>query len=284
MEINSTLTLLSDAGPAETNGLDVLSQIIGWTYFVLWSVSYYPQIYENWKGKSVVGYSFDLLALEFLDMTLYTVYNVGFYAFSSVEQEYFQWKGTTNNPVKLNDVVFGVHAIFCCFLLTLQCIFYERGDQKVSRTCRFVLLLTFLFVASTFGVSLAHSMKWFMWLSMIADVKIVLLLKYLPQIYLNSQRQSTEGFSIWLVLLDIAGGIFSIGQMFVDSGNKHDWTSFTGNPTKFLSGAVSVILDLVLIYQHYGRFRGKSGYIALPANNQPQSEDGSLKERQQEQV
>jgi hypothetical protein len=27
------------------------SAVIGWLYFVAWSVSFYPQIYENWKRK-----------------------------------------------------------------------------------------------------------------------------------------------------------------------------------------------------------------------------------------
>ena len=31
--------------------LDIFSQVIGWIYFVAWSVSFYPQIYENWKRK-----------------------------------------------------------------------------------------------------------------------------------------------------------------------------------------------------------------------------------------
>jgi hypothetical protein len=28
-----------------------VSAVIGWIYFVAWSVSFYPQIYENWKRK-----------------------------------------------------------------------------------------------------------------------------------------------------------------------------------------------------------------------------------------
>ncbi len=34
-----------------SEGLDTFSQIIGWIYFVAWSISFYPQIYENWKRK-----------------------------------------------------------------------------------------------------------------------------------------------------------------------------------------------------------------------------------------
>ena len=37
-----------------SNGLDIFCQIIGWIYFIAWSISFYPQIYENWKRKRYV--------------------------------------------------------------------------------------------------------------------------------------------------------------------------------------------------------------------------------------
>ncbi len=30
---------------------DIISNILGWIYFVMWSVSFYPQVYENWRRK-----------------------------------------------------------------------------------------------------------------------------------------------------------------------------------------------------------------------------------------
>ena len=38
-----------------SDALHVLSQIIGWIYFFAWSISFYPQIHENWKRRSVFG-------------------------------------------------------------------------------------------------------------------------------------------------------------------------------------------------------------------------------------
>lgn len=35
--------------------LSILSQIIGWIYFLLWSLSFYPQAWENWKRKRCVS-------------------------------------------------------------------------------------------------------------------------------------------------------------------------------------------------------------------------------------
>ena len=33
------------------DALNLISSIVGWIYFLAWSVSFYPQIYENWKRK-----------------------------------------------------------------------------------------------------------------------------------------------------------------------------------------------------------------------------------------
>ena len=31
--------------------LELISTIIGWTYFVAWSISFYPQIWDNYRRK-----------------------------------------------------------------------------------------------------------------------------------------------------------------------------------------------------------------------------------------
>jgi hypothetical protein len=35
--------------------LDVFIAIIGWIYFAAWSVSFYPQVFTNWKRKRFVN-------------------------------------------------------------------------------------------------------------------------------------------------------------------------------------------------------------------------------------
>lgn len=41
-----------------------ISSFIGWSYFVMWSVSFYPQLVINYRRKSVAGISLDFLALN----------------------------------------------------------------------------------------------------------------------------------------------------------------------------------------------------------------------------
>ena len=31
--------------------LVIINAVIGWMYFVAWSISFYPQVYINWKRK-----------------------------------------------------------------------------------------------------------------------------------------------------------------------------------------------------------------------------------------
>ena len=50
-----------------SDGLDIFCQIIGWIYFIAWSISFYPQIYENWKRKRYA---------TFLKLLILYVYNM----------------------------------------------------------------------------------------------------------------------------------------------------------------------------------------------------------------
>lgn len=110
---------------ANSSALILISLIVGWVYFVAWSVSFYPQIWYNFKRKSVVGLNFDFLALNLLGHTLYAVFNSSLYWITYIEDEYFQRFPRGLNPVELNDVVFSIHAAVITALTIAQCFFYE---------------------------------------------------------------------------------------------------------------------------------------------------------------
>lgn len=50
---------------------------------------------------------------------------------------------------------------------------------------------------------------------------------------MNYKRQSTEGWSIETVLLDIAGGVFSVMQMFMNAYNYGKVTNTSSNSKKY---------------------------------------------------
>lgn len=84
---------------------------------------------------------------------------------------------------------------------------------------------------------------------------IVTLIKYTPQVIVNYRNKSTKGWSIIQILLDLTGGILSVGQQGIDSYIQRDWSGVTGNPVKFALGNVSIIYDLIFVTQHYVLYR-----------------------------
>jgi len=62
-----------------------ISAVVGWIYFLAWSVSFYPQIYINYKRKSVVGLNFDYVSLNLVGFLMYALFNCGLYWIPEIE-------------------------------------------------------------------------------------------------------------------------------------------------------------------------------------------------------
>ena len=91
----------------KTEVLDIISTVVGWIYFVAWTVSFYPQIVENFRRKrsssscriflyisfhqfpisffSVIGLNFDYLSLNIVGFTLYGCFNIGLYFIEPIQ-------------------------------------------------------------------------------------------------------------------------------------------------------------------------------------------------------
>jgi cystinosin len=80
---------------------------------------------------------------------------------------------------------------------------------------------------------------------------LITIVKYMPQVWLNYERQSTAGWSIGTILLDLAGGVLSMVQLVLDSSLQSDWSGITGNPVKLLLGNVTIFFDAIFCIQHY---------------------------------
>uniref|UniRef100_A0A182PNP8 Cystinosin homolog n=1 Tax=Anopheles epiroticus TaxID=199890 RepID=A0A182PNP8_9DIPT len=241
---------------AKSWSLISVSSVIGWTYFLAWTWSFWPQIWENRTRASVVGLSFDYLALNLLGHTMYAAFNCALFWNGSVQAEYLRRNPRGLIPVLANDVAFSLHAVFATGLIIVQCCFYERGQQKVSYTAR-ALMTVFALVVLISGVLVATGT--YLWLDFfynLSYIKLaVTLLKYVPQAVLNYRRKSTVGWSIGNVLLDFTGGSFSMLQMLVNGYNYDDWDSIFGDGAKFGLGLFSVLFDVLFIVQHYILYR-----------------------------
>jgi cystinosin len=90
----------------------------------------------------------------------------------------------------------------------------------------------------------------------LGDVKLLtVVVKYIPQMYMNYKRGSTIGWSIYPMMMDFAGGITSLAQLVIDSSLQRDWTGILGNPVKFGLSNVTIGFDIIFLYQHYVLYR-----------------------------
>ncbi|XP_053690817.1 cystinosin homolog isoform X2 [Sabethes cyaneus] len=261
---------------ANSGTLIIVSLVIGWIYFAAWTVSFWPQMIINFRRKSVVGLSFDFLAMNLLGHTLYATFNCALYWNDHIEQEYFNRNPHGLNPVIANDVAFSLHATLATLLTIVQCFFYERGEQRVSYTTQGIFsIFAIIIIISGILVGTMH-WHWLDFLYTLSYIKLAItLIKYIPQAVLNFRRKSTVGWSIENILLDFTGGMLSMLQMLLNAYNYDDWASIFGDPTKFGLGLFSVLFDIVFIVQHYILYRNRKELKTLEEESSNSAAVGS---------
>lgn len=125
------------------------------------------------------------------------------------------------------------------------------------------LIALFVGVAVTFGIEVSNpdiNENWSTIRVAGYSKAAITLIKYMPQVYLNWKRKSTVGWSLENVLLDFGGGFFSFMQMFMTSipyGKSIIDSSDGFNIVKFLLSVLSIIFDLIFMFQHYVLYRDK---------------------------
>ncbi|XP_058807870.1 cystinosin homolog isoform X2 [Phymastichus coffea] len=233
-----------------------ISSVVGWIYFLAWSISFYPQIYTNYKRKSVIGLNFDYLSLNLVGFIMYALFNCGLYWIPEIEQEYFSRYPKGLNPVQVNDIFFALHAVIATIVTIFQCFIYETGSQRVSTIARLIHGVFSSFVLMSMILALYNTIQWLDFLYYCSYVKLAItLIKYVPQAFYNYKRKSTVGWSIGNIFLDFTGGILSMLQMILNAYNYDDWESIFGDPTKFGLGFFSVAFDIFFLIQHFVLYR-----------------------------
>ncbi|CAF1013012.1 unnamed protein product [Rotaria sordida] len=250
---------------ARSTKLDRIINTIGWLSFIAWSCSFYPQIFLNFRRQSVVGLSFDFLALNIMGYFCYSIYNIAFYSWRNVQDGYTKLHPHGVIPVLLNDVVFGLHGFIASFITIFQCLLFKHSKQHVSYTTSILLVLFILFLSITTILTSVDRIDLLLLIYFYSYVKLIIsCIKYIPQVIMNYRRKSTEGWSIGNILLDFLGGIFSLIQIFLLAINYNDWLSIIGSIAKFSLAIVSIGFDIIFIVQHY----------ILYKNSQQQQTDG----------
>ncbi|KAM0367017.1 hypothetical protein ACHAPY_008091 [Fusarium culmorum] len=249
--------------------LNFLSGLFGWVYFFAWSASFYPQPLLNWRRRSTTGTTVDFPLINVLGFAAYFSSNVAFYYSPEIRAQYAARHKGLESTVQFNDITFALHALFLSIITTSQYLspaLWGFAPNAGNRPSRFILgvaagcitgvLFTCAIVSASPGNDAVYD-----WVALdivyaVGYVKlIVTLIKYTPQIVANYRNQSTEGWSIFQILLDLTGGVLSVSQQAIDSYQQRDWSGITGNPVKFSLGNISMIYDSVFIVQHYVLYR-----------------------------
>jgi cystinosin len=251
-------TVVSDGHNYETKSWESLtSSCIGYTYFIMWSISFYPQCILNVQRQTTTGLSVDFAWYNVIGFACYATYNLSLFYNPSVRQQYFRRHPESHSiPIRSNDVAFALHALLFSAITLVQIGYYDGASKLVPspRSCAVIgLTITCIVCYPILLVVLPlhySSLDYVYWLSYI---KIsITCIKYVPQVVLNMQRQSTTGWNIWQILFDASGGIFSIIQLLFDCYFiAHDWSGLTGNLPKFMLGNISICFDILFILQHY---------------------------------
>jgi cystinosin len=263
------------------NILYLASQLMGWIYFFAWSLSFYGQVIENYKRKSVKGLSFDFISYNLLGFICYTIYTIWGFLDPNI--------GT--GKVSFQDIIFALHAVLLTLITIFQIfIYYDEKDsnQKLSSTCKLIIIcliwgiLQILFIEKGLKLYEPH-------ISNINNTKVnfnfnfnsviylgfckvfISFIKYMPQAYYNYERKSTIGWNIHNILLDFTGGSFSFMQNIIDTIrgqeiiNNDPYQNHSLNIAKYALSFISIIFDIIFIFQHYYLY--KDNYIILNQND-----------------
>lgn len=237
--------------------LEITYEVFGWIAFFSWSISFYPQVFLNFRRKSVVGLNFDFVLLNLTKHSSYLIYNATLYFSSAVQQQYREKYGLNEMiPVAANDVAFSIHAVVLTAFTLFQIFIYERGNQKISKIA--VAIVSVAWFAAAVCVFIAVPSHSWLWLvSAFNTIQVIMtVVKYIPQAIMNFCRKSTDGFSIGNILLDFLGGVTNYGQMSMQSIDQGSWVNFYGNIGKTLLSLVSIFFDVLFMLQHYVLYRG----------------------------
>jgi cystinosin len=251
-----------------------ISSIIGWVYFFSWTVSFYPQIYQNYSRGSSMGFAPDKMLFDVVGFSCLSVYTISLYGVPYVRKLYEDQNHGNSPEVQINDVAFAVHALLMSFVQIGQLAFYDGYKQLPSKTAVVTVSITTTIIFVYLIIVLAKGedsgvFSFLNWLYFLSFVKIgVTMVKYVPQVVLNYKRKCCIGWSIAGSIMDLNGALLSQLQLILDCNDMDDWGGITGNFVKLALGAVSVVFDLIFIVQHFVLYHD-SAYQSLPSAEQP---------------
>lgn len=264
---NSLLNLNLFYNDKTTDTWCLISDIIGWIYFTAWTVSFYGQVYENIKNKSVAGLSFD-----------YKLYNLSGYSGYMIYTIWGKIDPTIGvSKIQIQDILFSIHALILTIVIIGQILYYYNPNDPKQKVSSFAITVSIciwwgfillIVIENWLKLYNPHDNKGksfaFNSIIYLGFIKAMLsLIKCLPQVLMNYKRKSTKGFSIFNIILDFIGGSFSFIQNLIDTKYKchviiqHD-EKYLLNVVKYAISIITVVFDLVFLTQHYILYRNST--------------------------
>uniref|UniRef100_A0A7S1FP28 Uncharacterized protein n=1 Tax=Corethron hystrix TaxID=216773 RepID=A0A7S1FP28_9STRA len=237
-----------------------LSPSLGYTYFLAWSISFYPQLLTNARTRSTSGLSADFTVLNFCGFSAYMGYTLNLFYDPIVRATYAERHDGAMPEVRGNDVGFAIHAWLLTAITLGQIAYFDGFRGLVIRVGRISwLAVAFIVVWIALSYMLegkvlciedsSHCLKGPLteldFCYQLAVIKMgITVTKYCPQAWHNYTRKSTDGWNIWGVILDFMGGILSVLQLVFDCAATGHWDGITGDLVKFGLGFTSIIFDV----------------------------------------
>ncbi|ORX54556.1 PQ-loop-domain-containing protein [Hesseltinella vesiculosa] len=248
-----------------------LSDVLGWTYFLAWSISFYPQVLLNYRRKSVQGLSIDFLYLNVICFFCYSIFNLVFFYSKEIQDQCkypdhenqcrmilhrfgtldHQRHKDSDSLVRGNDVIFSVHA-FLISCVTLGQALYYKSDNHLSISTRAYLKMIAGWTVMHFVAVLIGKDQWLDFIYVFGSMNFFIsVIKYVPQALMNYKRKSTVGWSIHNILLDFTGGMIWSLQLILAAAITKDSSGITGDSIKLGLGLVAILFDCIFMVQHY---------------------------------
>ena len=180
----------------------ISSNVVGYTYFLAWSSSFYPQIILNYQRKKTGGLSVDFCVLNVFGYICYTVYTTNFYWNKNVIAAYKDRtsRGDGEITVQGNDVAFAIHALVMASVTLAQIGVYDTFSARPPSNRTYVILFSaFMFCLLYILVTWMYNGRFdsLGFLYFLGTIKVgVTIGKYVPQALLNRSRKSTVGWNV----------------------------------------------------------------------------------------
>ena len=94
--------------------------------------------------------------------------------------------------------------------------------------------------------------------------------------YMNWSRQSTVGWAVGNVLLDLTGGLLALAQQSLEAYRQGNTSEFTSNVAKLMLSLESIAFDLLFIVQHYLLYGKNNAAVEAAAAHLTRAEQEAL--------